>query len=70
VKTIKLGFVPAHREPFDEEWATAMRGRCLDVLNAIAGLEIVVPDDTLTKRGCGYAKYINISRMGGSDMVG
>ncbi|MFC1534392.1 L-fucose/L-arabinose isomerase family protein [Thermodesulfobacteriota bacterium] len=49
---IKLGFVPAHREPFDESWASEMRKRCLDTFNGIDGLDIIVPDDTLTRQGC------------------
>ena len=44
MKNIKIGFVPAHREPFDEAWAEKMRRRCLDVAAKIEGLEIVVPD--------------------------
>ena len=31
MKNIRIGFVPAHREPFDETWAEQMRKRCLDV---------------------------------------
>ncbi len=49
---IKIGFVPAHREPFDEEWAAAMRKRCLDAFSEIPHMEIVVPDDKLTIGGC------------------
>jgi L-fucose isomerase-like protein len=51
MKNIRIGFVPAHREPFDEAWAEQMRKRCLDVTSNIAGLEIVVPDSELTARG-------------------
>lgn len=49
---IKIGFVPAHREPFDEEWAAAMRKRCLDAFLEIPHMEIVVPDEKLTIGGC------------------
>jgi L-fucose isomerase-like protein len=49
---IKIGFVPAHREPFDGEWAAAMRKRCLDAFSEIPHMEIVVPDDKLTIGGC------------------
>jgi L-fucose isomerase-like protein len=48
---IKLGFVPAHRVPFNEDWAAQMRKRCLSVFAKIPGLEIVVPDESLTDRG-------------------
>lgn len=47
---VKIGFVPAHREPFDEEWAVQMRERCLEAFSSIDGLELVVPK-TETKRG-------------------
>jgi len=36
MEAIKIGFVPAHREPFDENWAAQMRRRCLDAFSAIA----------------------------------
>jgi len=52
MKKIRLGFVPAHREPFDENWAEAMRKRCLDSFAGIEGVEIIVPDKKLTKNGC------------------
>ena len=48
---IKLGFVPAHRVPFNEDWAAQMRKRCLTVFAKIPGLEIIVPDESLTDRG-------------------
>jgi L-fucose isomerase-like protein len=48
---IRLGFVPAHRVPFNEDWAAQMRKRCLKVFAKIADLEIVVPDESLTDRG-------------------
>ena len=51
MKTIKLGFVPAHREPFDENWAGQMRQRCLNVFARVSGLEIVCPDERITPRG-------------------
>jgi hypothetical protein len=37
---IKIGFVPAHREPFNEEWAAVMLKRCIvkreyrDIINS------------------------------------
>ena len=48
---IKIGFVPAHRDPFDEDWAVKMRRRCLDALSRIPGMEIIVPDENLTPNG-------------------
>jgi hypothetical protein len=47
---IKIGFVPAHREPFDEEWAVQMRERCLKVFSEVKGLELVVPE-RITRNG-------------------
>ena len=49
--TIKIGFVPAHRNSLSEDWASELRQRCLAVFNKIPCLEIIVPDESLTKRG-------------------
>ncbi len=51
MEDIKIGFVPAHREPFDDDWAVNMRKRCLAALSRIKGLEIIVPDAKLTRGG-------------------
>ncbi len=51
MEKVKLGFVPAHRVPFDEKWAVDMRRRCLDVMASIPDVEFVVPDETLTQGG-------------------
>lgn len=47
---IKIGFVPAHREPFDEEWAVQMRKRCLRVFSKVKNMEIVELEK-ITKNG-------------------
>jgi L-fucose isomerase-like protein len=52
MEPLKIGFVPAHREPFDEDWALTMRRRCLDAFPRSPQLEIIVPDERLTKGGC------------------
>lgn len=52
MEKIRIGFVPAHREPFDEVWAADMRKRCLDVFTGVSEMEIVVPDEQLTIGGC------------------
>jgi hypothetical protein len=52
MEKVKIGFVPAHREPFDESWAAEMRRRCLEVFNHIPLVEVIVPDDNLTQQGC------------------
>lgn len=52
MRTLKIGFIPAHREPFDEDWAVEMRRRCLDAFPRNPQLEIIVPDERLTNGGC------------------
>ncbi|MHB1293744.1 MAG: L-fucose/L-arabinose isomerase family protein [Anaerolineae bacterium] len=51
MKKVRLGFVPAHRYPFDEDWAVQMRRRCLDALGTVEGVEIVVPSVGLLHNG-------------------
>ncbi|MHB0857400.1 MAG: L-fucose/L-arabinose isomerase family protein [Anaerolineae bacterium] len=51
MKKVRLGFVPSHRYPFDEDWAVQMRRRCLDALGAIENVEIVVPSVGLLHNG-------------------
>jgi len=51
MERLRIGFVPSHREPFDEEWAIQMRKRSLDALSKVKELEIVVPDGRLTRNG-------------------
>ena len=48
---LRIGFVPAHREPFDDKWAVQMRKRCLDAFAGVPQLEVVVPDGKLTAGG-------------------
>ncbi len=52
METLRIGFVPAHREPFDEDWASKMRRRCLEAFPRKPRLEIIVPDERLTEGGC------------------
>jgi hypothetical protein len=52
MEPLRIGFVPAHREPFDEDWAVEMRRRCLDAFTRRPRLEIIVPDERLTQGGC------------------
>ncbi len=47
----KIGFIPSHRVPFGEEWAVNMRRRCLAEMAKIPGLEVVVPEESLTPKG-------------------
>lgn len=48
---IRIGFVAAHRDPFDDDWAVQMRRRCLDELAKVPHLEILAPDGKLTRGG-------------------
>ncbi|RLI26385.1 hypothetical protein DRO57_01185 [Candidatus Bathyarchaeota archaeon] len=51
MRKITLGFVPLHREPFDEDWAVELRRRFLDALSEVENLDLVYPDENFTKRG-------------------
>jgi L-fucose isomerase-like protein len=51
MEKVTIGFVPAHRVPFDEEWAIEMRQRTLSALSRVPGLEVVVPDENWTQGG-------------------
>ncbi|HID10756.1 MAG TPA: hypothetical protein EYP17_05590, partial [Candidatus Latescibacteria bacterium] len=48
---IRLGFVPSHRVPFDEDWAVEMRRRSLKVLEGIEEVEVIAPGPDLTLGG-------------------
>ena len=51
MRTVKIGFIPSHRIPFGEEWATEMRARCLAAMKKVPGLAVVVPDSSMTQNG-------------------
>ena len=51
MKKIKIGFIPTHRDFFDEDWAIEMRNRTLKSLVNIKDIVIAVPDNNLTKDG-------------------
>jgi len=53
-ETTRIGFVPAHRVPFSEDWAVDMKRRVLKALEPICknlDIEVVVPDKALTENG-------------------
>ena len=53
-KTLRIGFVPAHRDPFSEDWAIQIRKRVLKALESLVArrnIEIIVPDGHLTPQG-------------------
>jgi len=49
--SVKIGFIPSHREPFGEKWGTEMRARCLKAMRGVPELKVVAPDAALTKAG-------------------
>jgi L-fucose isomerase-like protein len=51
MEKIKIGFIPSHRVPFDESWAVEMRKRTLKALSMIENMEVIVPDESLTRKG-------------------
>ena len=50
-RTVRIAFVPSMRFPHSQAWCSAMRARCLDAFKGVAGLEVVVPDESVTPFG-------------------
>jgi L-fucose isomerase-like protein len=53
----KIGFIPSNWEPWDGseftgKWAGKMRDRCVDALEKIPGIDLVVPSKEMTVDGC------------------
>ena len=51
MRKVRLGFVPSHRYPFDEDWAIEMRRRSLEALRTIEGIEVIAPSVGLIHNG-------------------
>jgi L-fucose isomerase-like protein len=51
LEKIKIGFVPSHRAMFRDDISCDMRNRTMMVLSSIESLEVVVPDESLTRNG-------------------
>jgi len=51
MRRVKVGFVPLHRYPFDEKWGVEIKSRVVEELSKLPFLELVYPDDGLTKMG-------------------
>lgn len=51
MEKIKIGFVPSHRNVFNEEWAIKMRERTINTLSKIDFMELVVPTKEITNNG-------------------
>ena len=47
----RLGFIPCHRQPFDETWAVQIRRRTLAALRKIKGVELIVPGEDIVING-------------------
>ncbi len=62
MENIKLGFVPAHREPFDDDWAVNMRKRCLGAMSRVKGLKIIAPDGKLIIADLSFADKQEMNR--------
>lgn len=48
---IRLGFVPLHRYPFDEEWGVELKKRFIQEMSKIQFIDLVYPSEDITKRG-------------------
>lgn len=71
---LKIGFIPAHRDLVEEEFAIGMRERVLKALQAFDDIQIITPDDTLTKGGLvrnekDSEKVIDIFSKAGIDAI-
>lgn len=52
MKKAKIGFVPSHRIPFNQNWAIDMRDRVVNSINKnIKEIELIVPSTSLTPEG-------------------
>ncbi|NLV73814.1 MAG: hypothetical protein GXY52_03895 [Chloroflexi bacterium] len=51
MRNVRLGFVPAHRYPFDEPWAITLRERCIRALEGVPAVELVYPSTDLILNG-------------------
>lgn len=51
VGPVRLGFVPSMRFPSSKDWCGAMRARTLAALQGVRGLEVVVPNESVTPYG-------------------
>lgn len=51
MKKVKLGFVPAHRAPFNLDWAKDMRSRSIEALEKLDEIDFVYPDEKISEFG-------------------
>lgn len=51
MRKVKIGFVPLHREPFDEDWAVELRKRFIKTLSEAENITLIYPSENLTKNG-------------------
>jgi L-fucose isomerase-like protein len=72
IEPVKIGFVPASRGMFDQALAAGVRDACASAMGR-AGIEVVMPDASLTKNGLvtTAAEAESVSRMfTGEDVAG
>jgi len=50
--TVKIGFVPSIRHGRSHIWGAPLRERTIKALATVPGLELVVPDESVTPYGC------------------
>lgn len=48
---VKIGFVPLHRYPFDEEWGIKLKDRFIQEISKLQFVKIIHPTESLTKGG-------------------
>lgn len=51
MRSVRLGFVPLHRYPFDEKWGVEIRRRVIESISKIPGIQLIYPSEDLTKLG-------------------
>jgi L-fucose isomerase-like protein len=51
MNTLRLGFIPAHRNLMDKTFSIDRRRRLLKVLKTIDGIDVIAPDESLTDGG-------------------
>ena len=51
MRTVKIGFLPSHRDPFSRKWGARLRARCIAALKRVPGIKLVVPNTDLVADG-------------------
>ncbi len=48
---VKIGFVPLHRVPFDDEWGRELKHKLIEAMSSTGVADLVYPDESLTEKG-------------------